>query len=1542
MSYQSRALWESVLNGIDERFTDEAAELLSRTDGESFDNLYPNDPTTANSAGKGRRSPIKTVLFSAAAVAAAVLLFLGIGRLAGIKDDGLPPLDGEETYESYDISSDETELPTSAEDYSLDFDMYERYFCGTWVNEKGAEYSFGWRCKLPINEKEYSIGLNKAEDGCYLAAIKKADKMVTEVWFVPDSSPNTAFRYRHTGYDDGAKKRNQPSETLRCTARDEERGSVLNTMGILRTCIENGMTADMILNGFSFTYNGSEYQTLIGMSDYTHLTTLFGIVIHEISGERITLSTGVYNSDTRATEILCLTLSKGENGWAVSKVSEYSPESDSEPIPEISGAADYSVIEAVFAGEWHCIYGSDTITTIQYNRTSISKDISDPVMSAPRRELSSAETDEGWYLSCLRYEQKAVLFVPKADPNIMYLYREGVTDKTDYFECYKRYCYAPGETLELTGQLTELGSEALLDELGCTRGELLPEFSMNGCTWRAARTQNICVNVMTKKRVEIVAWYETDVKGIDEYDSAFVLLFEKGEKGWQLVSRGHDPAQDTALNFRDFGDAGQDVSVLKEFYGTWCVSSEDESETQYLVLNSSITESFDSDYYINPWISTLDVDIGVYSMPDGYYLKRQDYCYYIMRTEPDKLYVLQPSQLVGSYRYSITPDSFYRVFGSGDNAEVTENTVVSPLGMLELCERYGKGFAAVYGGVKTIYEDSEHPNSSETRLTKLTALYAEELSDNRASFLAQYATAGDYDGRETLRRLEFTNNGGWSVEVSEPLYRDMTARFEYLPEAGADMTVFEQHFAGDWLCSVAADMIETETISYKKIPYSLWDAAGYDLLVYEGSEGWYLVSDFRVLMIPRDNPDIMFDYSRGEPENLRLGEWYDCSFRCGSADAEISGELNIFGMNKLYDMYGDFEDTVNDWRTYIDPNGNTWYHAQNTYNEDEIPVLIEYGEDKVVLSRLFSCSAYDSESNRKYSTVTYIKQADGKWVAAVDGGFGIYTEGDELNTEMQCSNYYNLFFGIWDNGSLQLTYDYDTLERQGQWLIGFRNLATQYYMYREDAEGNLYVYMMDRTDKNKLFTWSTKDDVVKVLDRMPKTDLTADGFTEPESGWITHSYLECSGVFSEYIVSSLKGTPIKAADGEYTFTDRELSEGIYLESKSGTEYVFVVSAVSADGSKVRLRLSLDRNDERVQLREAAVVPESELPAMPEYSYYVRRTQYDNDAVCVLRTDENGSRCAVSYGTSTTYYTNSMVCADDVINIEADGKTTVCGRLFVAGQYDPAVQDIGVMNNMFVDLYTTSEKHVRLEYAGKPTMFTRCGDYLVVGKENGEYALIDPMYYTTGTVCAVVTDLEINGDTYSFTLDGRRCTQRMDSTDGDIGAAMPLLNARAFAIRAMQTGTDLELSQYTDKAESFKRADTEFYRVLHPLIPTYSEFTDLVYSVYDNVYTAGPVLDYFAPLNNYLYTLHSEFLGDAGYPQSYYYTYTYEITGETDTAADIVWTLARHEQIGTDDGFDYSDIPNVGNFTLHAVKDSAGKWTFTEVMTDMGVIYGEAG
>ncbi len=484
MNVNDKFFWDEVMNGINEKFTDEAAELMShKTRGSSKkeeDDEYSGflGPTMKISLTPEEQHPKRRIaggIFAGAAVAAAVAVAVGIsaGRnneeltsessSGTLSEVNLTNSGTSETDDVHSVSLD-AKIDTDINSYKLDFELYEKYFHGVWENDIYVGYSHAAlpdRLKISLDAITH-IGFKQADGGCYMGIFSDA----YEQFFFVSGIDRSIMRSGQFDKDSGEHYLSELDENIRRTGDFEDKGTALNLMGMLKLCGEYGVDPEVITDcGILTGKDGRKYALSEDKRPGFVLNDMrFNGERENESGQKQLCFSAKWQdiSKTYKEYFMAFCITKTDDGWSAPEFcADYAPKDDDTPIcPDgliKADGVDYDMIEKVLAGCWK-VPGESYGINILYTKTA-SNDDAEVVWK------SCYEDESGWYF-LIESSEERVYFIPRSDPDALYYYLDKDGTKSSYMLAMRRYYNATADTLELSGDLSYTGEQRLLDVMG--------------------------------------------------------------------------------------------------------------------------------------------------------------------------------------------------------------------------------------------------------------------------------------------------------------------------------------------------------------------------------------------------------------------------------------------------------------------------------------------------------------------------------------------------------------------------------------------------------------------------------------------------------------------------------------------------------------------------------------------------------------------------------------------------------------------------------------------------------------------------------------------------------------------------------------------------------------------------------------------------------------------------------------------------------------------------------------------------------------------
>jgi len=727
MNVNNKFFWDEAINRIDAKFTDEAAELMSRHKGkraEETDDGYPGtaEPTMEIQFAPEERRRANRVMggiFAGIAVAAAVAVAVGISAVRKSDDItsessdnsshtqsgvNLPP---DETEDTHSILPD-VKIDTDINSYKLDFSLYEQYFHGVW----GGIY-IGYSYSVPPDRMKISfdaithIGFRQADGGCYMGIFSD---IYEQFLYVSDSDPDTMYSGRFER-DDSERYIADLDTTLSKSGDFEDKGNALSCMGMLKLCNEYGIDpVTLVRTGVMKGGNGKEY-TLANMGGlYYSLDGMRfnGERVNE-SGQRQLCFSAKWNEAgyassyaTKFFKAFCVT--ETEDGWSAPEFcADYDPLTDDTPVCPSgltdADGVDFGMIEDVLLGSWN---GDDDYSSdiyINYTGDTESSNLLDPDWK------SCYEDDSGWYfLIC--GELDIVYFVPKADPDSLYFYFDTDAAKSGWSLALRRTYNAEARNLELSGQITYTGEQRLFDMLGADFKDAFLASSfpyrregrsplnqyLNGMHYVCANEGVILVSI-SENEVKLSTRFVRDEKSDEELrgdsdafssDGDQLLIwrfFRKNDGTWDY----HQPQCYIEGDFTRFygmfymyGDPDCDV-YEERFFGDW-ISDED---------GSALTVNYEENMF-----DSVRGTQRVCEGKDGWYMFKERSglvdIYYIPFYDADSMYRYSCNDTEFQYMYKYEYDEAFRRAAAPEYyTGLTDGMRLCGLGLEKVCSQFG-------------------------------------------------------------------------------------------------------------------------------------------------------------------------------------------------------------------------------------------------------------------------------------------------------------------------------------------------------------------------------------------------------------------------------------------------------------------------------------------------------------------------------------------------------------------------------------------------------------------------------------------------------------------------------------------------------------------------------------------------------------------------------------------------------------------------------------------------------------------------------------
>ncbi len=715
--------WDEVMNGIDEKFTDEAAELMLRQKGgkrKKSDDEYPEtvEPTLKIKLAPEEQRPKRRVIGGiCAGVAVAAAVAIAVGVFAVRKSDDLVSDADSGTQSGVNLIAEtsgtevapnisfDAKLDTDINSYTLDFGLYERYFHGIWQTDSGVNYIGYTPAELPERMKISlgsitHIGFKQADGGCYMGIFSGAYE---QFFYVSDNDPDI-MRSNRFDRDSGAHYISELSTTISRKGDFEEKGNALNCMGILKIFAEYGVDPDLIVKSGVLIKGADEYTLINSSSKYGVLNDLRfnGERENESGQKQLCFSANLYefpgtNYDCRFMPF-CVTQTD-DGGWSAPELcADYNPESDDTPVfPDgLAGAdgMDFGMLEDTLAGGWTFEeHDRNGYTNIYYNNLGNYVEL-EPVWK------SCFEDESGRYFLC-GDTGNIVYFVPKADPDTLYVYLDRNSAKDEYSLVMYRGENVKVEPMQLSGELTYTGEQYLFNVMGDDFKDALLKSSLpyregespqnqyfNGLHYTYNKSG---INVLSLSENEALLAVgfdrEKDSNGRSEGEQLLMWKFFRKDGKWdyyepQLYIEGDYTGVSEEC---DEKDNWVNCSIYeKYFFGDWICDADGS------VLSLNYTDDVFSEYYaVN----------SVFKGNDGWYIYGgydRKAVYYIPFYDENSMYFYdlqyygweRKCDYTKAYRRDTTVTDF--------DTELKDGMNLCDMGLEKLYGKTGEGFERAY------------------------------------------------------------------------------------------------------------------------------------------------------------------------------------------------------------------------------------------------------------------------------------------------------------------------------------------------------------------------------------------------------------------------------------------------------------------------------------------------------------------------------------------------------------------------------------------------------------------------------------------------------------------------------------------------------------------------------------------------------------------------------------------------------------------------------------------------------------------------------
>ncbi len=1115
MSYQSKKLWDEVLDNLDPKYANEAAELFGKqigADDEEYGELVPVQAQRLQPVQSKKRIIGSIVGFAAAA---AVLAISVVTAVRYVKNDDIVDSDANDSIVSeYDVTTeaityknilDDIELPTEPSLYSEDYSIYEKYFCGRWRNALSASaaerdniYYVGYAASDNVIFGDYYrgfgndlIGFYEDEHGAYMSSFDFMNDDPDEVFralivFAPADDPDTLYLF--CDYPSDSENRTVAPDTVyvRDGEYTEENSSALNYFGIRKLCKEMGIDPERLLCDISYDEED------IRQTQYEGVLSPRGcnIIINDRSDNRLEYAMSCMLGQNQYFYNTVITKENGE--WSepvlADKVMPFNLY-DSDliyEIPENTGEKDYSILEEYFFGEWDWQVvegqGSGTVSVMYSDGNIVGKKLSG-VSSVPRNSdgkiageelrgdlISVFRNDEGAYAFM---DDGAVYFVPENSRQLMY-YIWG--DEPGQYMIYRLGYCATAESRDFYGELTELGRSRLFETLGdgfekCYNNfiEYSPVFEMNGAYWTPMTEEPfICAAEVSDNRVALVQKYYEDG---GESTASCVVVFEKNGGEWEYTDTYYDLDYDyTTLVNSDYNDNDDDMFELYEdiFIGEWICDND-------VIYNNRVVFSYSEEPY------------GMrtpYKGDTGYYFSRIDggagELYYIPYSDTDTMYFYNEGVLLyddSTFGYSTKKREYSWKYSRSEtrfDTELHDMMTLGSFGREKLFDMVGEDFRNEFRSVYNMDYIIDHNGVSWSSGLQgtlylpsfdpvLVSMDDEHIVISQTYIQSYLFDDGHYDDaafeKGTLKNfiLTFTKQDGvWTGNISDAGESvDMTISFEM------DMSIFP-HFMGSWSDGETSYILDY----YRDFcePYVSW------ITGFEETDSMWLMLVHRVSagynspVIPDETGDTLFVIEKDDPDTVKLYRYEDSLptgdpqrifTRTGTVDTSLPdrGYISIYGLYALMDMMDTDGSLERVMREYCFDGSITAAGGETLYADPNQTSKPEY----VILERSYDKIKLATTFYNDNKTTAY------DYIVTFGMSYGSY-----YGEQWHLSAYEPAIYGL-DGAekvmclNRDLSYYAFNKESDGTHLYYYDQFDNIFYELDEEVRGNA-VYVMDDSD----------------------------------------------------------------------------------------------------------------------------------------------------------------------------------------------------------------------------------------------------------------------------------------------------------------------------------------------------------------------------------------------------------------------------------------------------------------------------------------------
>lgn len=999
MSYQSKKLWEDVFNGIDSKFTDEAAEMLKKAAPSDKTEDFPDAEKPLEIKPQQMKRSRAPLFAGLAAAAAAVAITVGIfaGRLQPPVVSEPEPVTSEanrtdetsETRETEEIRDDTDEpyishdLPVLTEDTtSLHLGIFEQHFMADWEDASGESMLAGY---FTVNYHSFDmeayddgtaleIGFLEDENGWYMARFLYKNKMPTglmNVYFVPAENPNKMYFFQSVEVGKSERvfttmyNKVGDAEDIYPYGNSMTLAASLDNYGISWRDIMNISFTDE--NNVTWTVNPDRLSRVYINSDNSR-----------IDGEESVIEFSVICSPYDRFKKIRHVFQSGKFTFADESLNGneaalYQPAEATENLDKWEIFERYISMRAVAADGKHIVHT-----------------YSDLLSSTDSFEIYS--TRDSWRMEITGSSGATqLILVPKNNLNRIYTYENylGENDTRrlcDYDAEYLRESYLGTEELVHTGVISDFGLEKLYHDHGEGLKDVV-EFQLE--SWRVGadgrfsdmwfnfvpdNSAKMMLTVNYDNHVVIALPYQRYYSGAGTSTTAadgpvyLLYIFENHGK-WEYTGFFQQNQTDTGLDLRP--NERIDTDVYEEcFLGRWTESgSESDLVFSYFtdengiplcgMIPQSVYQGADGWYMYGGSIST-SAERMLYYIP---YYDREIMYIYTGRTDEELAARRMTSQ--DGTRTAVLVEKHTFDSGTLDAGGFINSAAI---------EKLKRTRSSIFDAELDAMINHSYTDSGGLEWKPLVSVFDLAVCGNISVYLAP----------RSMETLTFTINyyaiiDGHSRVV--PITHTLTETGSGInhgirmdngfvrpePSTGTgemDFEMFEAHFAGTWSSGQGEYYLNYDRDSFS-------GASGVGGF-YENSSGWYMFDGediTSVLYIPKSLPDMMYYY----PSCVYPNE-YSTFYRTDDAVSEIGkGEISLIGLEKMLADYNSaslyylLDNYMNPKQARNPSNDNIYPHLAATELEQTV---LELNYDKWKYARKGGEKMYLTErSDTKFGLV---------------------------------------------------------------------------------------------------------------------------------------------------------------------------------------------------------------------------------------------------------------------------------------------------------------------------------------------------------------------------------------------------------------------------------------------------------------------------------------------------------------------------------------------------------------------------------------------